>query len=101
TLARQGSIQRNGNSNRGPRTGWNGPLAGIARESIVSRWSEGPDDSEARALSLWVAALVAVGMFFFAWKSRRAYLELEELEPALEDVPTGSVTVIIPARNEA
>jgi chlorobactene glucosyltransferase len=54
-------------------------------------------------LSLWAAAIVAAGIFFFTWKSRRAYLDLEELPPSSPDqgAAPSSVTVIIPARNEA
>jgi 4,4'-diaponeurosporenoate glycosyltransferase len=52
-------------------------------------------------MSLWFALLVACGIFFFAAKSREAYLDLEELPVRPEPLEPDLVTVIIPARNEA
>ena len=54
-------------------------------------------------MSLWIAALLTTGMLFFAWKSRREYLHLKELDApgAPQQQPVANVTVIVPARNEA
>lgn len=46
------------------------------------------------------AVVVALAMLWFARRSRREFLSLPEIEPALQG-PAGSVTVVVPARNEA
>ena len=53
-------------------------------------------------MSLAVAAVVAAGMFALVWVPRRRYLEVPELAAGTPEESTpASVTVVIPARNEA
>ena len=58
-----------------------------------------PDWQNAETLVLGGAILLALAMAFFAWKSRRNYLQLPELP--LESNEVASLTTVIPARNEA
>jgi cellulose synthase/poly-beta-1,6-N-acetylglucosamine synthase-like glycosyltransferase len=50
--------------------------------------------------SLIAAVIVALGILYFARRSRRAYLKLPELHHSNSPAPVADVSVVIPARNE-